>query len=66
MPRCVNDIAIFALQHQTSNQFLRRGIDWFDRLYQEGADQAPVMAVSIHPYIAGVPRPGRSLEELLD
>jgi len=41
MPRCVNDIAIFALQHQTSNQFLRRGIDWFDRLYQEGADQAP-------------------------
>jgi hypothetical protein len=41
MPRCVNDIVIFALQHQTSDQFLRRGIHRFDRLYQEGADQAP-------------------------
>jgi hypothetical protein len=25
-----------------------------------------VMAVSIHPYIAGVPRPGRYLEELFE
>jgi allantoinase len=60
----VNQIAIFARQHQTSDQFLRRGIEWFDRLYQP--TKSRVMAVSIHPYIAGVPRPSRSLEELLD
>ena len=60
----MNDIAIFALEHQTSDQSLRRGLDWFDRLRQPIKPR--VMAVSIHPYIAGVPRPSRSLEELRD
>ncbi|WP_406854219.1 polysaccharide deacetylase family protein [Alsobacter sp. KACC 23698] len=61
-----NDIVVFALQHQTSDQFLRRGMDQFDRLYQEGADNARVMAISIHPYITGVPHRIRYLEDLLD
>ena len=61
-----NDIVVFALQHQTSDQFLRRGIDQFDRLYAEGAENARVMAISIHPYITGVPHRIRYLEELLD
>jgi allantoinase len=61
-----NDIALFALQHQASDQFLRRGMDQFDRLYLEGSDNARVMAISIHPYITGVPHRIRYLEELLD
>jgi len=36
-------------------QFLKRCTDQFDRLYLEGATNARVMAISIHPYITGVP-----------
>jgi allantoinase len=61
-----NDIPVYALQGHRSDEFLRRGIDQFDRLYQESATNARVMAISIHPYITGVPHRIRYLEELLD
>jgi allantoinase len=61
-----NDIVVHALQHMPSEQFLRRCIDQFDRLYQEGADNARVMAISIHPYITGVPHRIGYLEQILD
>lgn len=62
----MNDIVLYPLQHQTSDQFLRRGIDQFERLYAEGADNPRVMAISVHPYVTGVPHRIRYLEELLD
>src|SRR5205814_9253583 len=43
-----NDIVIHALQHLPSEQFLKRCTDQFDRLYLEGADNARIMAISIH------------------
>ena len=61
-----NDIVIHALQHLPSEQFLKRCTDQFDRLYLEGADNARVMAISIHPYITGVPHRIKYLEALLD
>ncbi len=61
-----NDIAVHALQHHASDMFLTRGRDQFDRLYAEGEENARVMAISIHPYITGVPHRIRYLEELLD
>jgi allantoinase len=61
-----NDIVVYALQQHASDELLKRGIDQFDRLYQEGGDNARVMAISIHPYITGVPHRIRYLEELLD
>jgi peptidoglycan/xylan/chitin deacetylase (PgdA/CDA1 family) len=61
-----NDITVYALQQHRSDEFMRRGKDQFDRLYTEGADNARVMAISIHPYITGVPHRIRYLEELLD
>jgi allantoinase len=61
-----NDIAVYALQGHRSDEFLTRGRDQFDRLYAEGAENARVMAISIHPYITGVPHRIRYLEELLD
>lgn len=61
-----NDIAVYALQGHRSDEFLTRGRDQFDRLYAEGDDNARVMAISIHPYITGVPHRIRYLEELLD
>jgi allantoinase len=54
------------LQGHRSDEFLTRGRDQFDRLYAEGAENARVMAISIHPYITGVPHRIRYLEELLD
>lgn len=62
----MNDITVYALQQHDSSVFLKRGIDHFDRLYREGADNARIMALSIHPYITGVPHRIRYLEELLD
>jgi peptidoglycan/xylan/chitin deacetylase (PgdA/CDA1 family) len=61
-----NDIVIHALQHLSAEQFLKRCTDQFDRLYLEGADNARVMAISIHPYITGVPHRIKYLEALLD
>ena len=51
----MNDIAMMALQNHPSEEWLRRGIDHFDRLYEEGEKSARVMAISVHPYITGVP-----------
>jgi hypothetical protein len=45
---------------------LKRCTDQFDRLYLEGASNARIMAVSIHPYITGVPHRIKYLEALLD
>ena len=61
-----NDIAVFALQQHSSDEFFKRGKDQFDRLYQESLDNARVMAISVHPYITGVPHRIRYLEQLLD
>lgn len=61
-----NDIAVYALQGHRSDEFLTRGRDQFDRLYAEGEDNARVMAISVHPYITGVPHRIKYLEELLD
>ena len=62
----VNDVVISAVQQQPSDEILRRGRDQFDRLYQEGAISAKVMAISIHPYLTGVPHRIKYLEALYD
>ena len=60
----MNDISMMALQHHPSEEWLRRGIDHFDRLYAEGGKSARVMAISIHPYITGAPHRIGYLEKL--
>jgi len=45
---------------------LKRCTDQFDRLYLEGDTNARIMAISIHPYITGVPHRIKYLEVLLD
>ena len=61
-----NDIVIHALQHLPSEQFLKRCTDQFDRLYLEGASNARIMAISIHPYITGAPHRIAYLEKLYE
>lgn len=62
----LNDIAVYALQQHTSDELLNRGMDQFDRLYKEGEENARVMAISLHPYITGVPHRIKYIEKLLD
>lgn len=38
----------------------------YDRLHAEGAENARVMAISIHPYVTGVPHRIGMVERLLD
>jgi peptidoglycan/xylan/chitin deacetylase (PgdA/CDA1 family) len=62
----MNDISMMVLQNHPSEEWLRRGIDHFDRLYQEGEKSARVMAISVHPYISGVPHRIAYLERLYE
>ena len=62
----LNDVVIAAVQHQAADELLRRGRDQFDQLYKEGASIPRVMAISIHPYLTGVPHRIRYLEALYD
>ena len=51
----VHDIAMMAIQHHESGAFLRRAIDQFDCLYEEGEENPRVMALAVHPYLSGAP-----------
>lgn len=62
----INDITIMIVQHHESEHFLKRAIDQFDRLYQEGKDRVKVMALAIHPYISGQPHRIKYLEQVYD
>ena len=61
-----NDITIMALQHHSSEEFLKRCKEQFDRLYQESESITRIMAISLHPYITGVPHRIRYLEEIYE
>ncbi|MBX9711521.1 MAG: polysaccharide deacetylase family protein, partial [Xanthobacteraceae bacterium] len=62
----INDVVISAVQQQPSDEIFRRGKDQFDRLYLDGARAPRVMAISIHPYLTGVPHRIKYLEMLYD
>ena len=47
-------------------EIFRRGRDHFDRLLLDGAKTPRVMAISIHPYLTGVPHRIKYLEMLYD
>ena len=62
----LNDIPMMLVQHHESDYLLRRAIDQFDRLYEEGADRAKIMSIAIHPYISGQPHRIKYLEAFYD
>ena len=62
----INDVVISAVEKQPSDEIFRRGRDQFDRLYADGATAPRVMAISIHPYLTGVPHRIKYLEMLYD
>ena len=62
----INDVVISAVQQQRSDEIFQRGRDHFDRLHLDGAKTPRVMAISIHPYLTGVPHRIKYLEMLYD
>ncbi len=62
----INDIPLMALQHHRSDELYHRGVAQLDRLWQDSAASARVMAISVHPYITGVPHRIGAFERLLD
>jgi hypothetical protein len=61
-----NDIPMMLIQHHPAEEVLRRGIDQFERLYQDSAAITRVMAISLHPYISGVPHRIGYVERLFE
>ncbi|MFH1124571.1 MAG: polysaccharide deacetylase family protein [Pseudomonadota bacterium] len=49
----LNDIPAFLYHHMAPEQFSRMIIDQFDTLYREGAQQARVMCIALHPFLIG-------------
>jgi hypothetical protein len=62
----LNDVVISAVQQHPSDEMLKRGKAHFDRLYKDGAKTPRVMAISVHPYLSGVPHRIAYLEQLYD
>jgi allantoinase len=62
----LNDVVVSAVQQHASDEMLRRGKAHFDRLVQDGAQQPRVMAISVHPYLSGVPHRIGYVEQLYD
>lgn len=62
----INDIPMMMLQHHRSDEFYRRGVEHFDRLLEDSLLAPRVMAISVHPYITGVPHRIGYFERLLD
>lgn len=62
----LNDIPVMIVQHHESPYWAQRCRDALDRLREEGAGRAKIMAIAIHPYISGQPHRIRYLEEVYD
>jgi peptidoglycan/xylan/chitin deacetylase (PgdA/CDA1 family) len=62
----LNDIPMMVIQHHTSDEWVRRARDQFDRLYAEGARNPRVMALAVHPYNSGVAHRIKHFEAVYD
>jgi hypothetical protein len=67
----INDVPMMAVSQHASEEWLKRGIRQFDRLYEESTAQrrpagARVMAISVHPFLSGVPHRIGYVEELFE
>jgi allantoinase len=62
----INDITLMVSHHHESDVLLRRTADAFDRLYEESAQSARVMAIGVHPYVTGAAHRIKYFEQLYD
>jgi allantoinase len=62
----LNDIPMMAVQHHKASELFDRVVDQFERLYDEGSENARVMGFAMHPYITGAPHRIGYFERALD
>ena len=62
----ISDLPMMVVHHHESRVWLERAKDHFDRLYLDGAKNARIMSMSVHPYISGVPHRIRYFEAVYD
>ena len=62
----INDVVMTSVQVHKSDEIFTRGKLQFDRLYQEADENVKIMAISVHPYLTGVPHRISFFEQLLD
>src|SRR6266853_1018761 len=62
----INDITLMVSHHHESEVLTKRTIDAFDRLYEESAESARVMAIGVHPYVSGAAHRIKYFEALYD
>lgn len=62
----INDIPLMAIQNHRSDELYHRGVQQLDRLWRDSVQAPRVMAISVHPYITGVPHRIDAFERLLD
>ena len=60
-----NDVAMMLIQHHPAREYRDRAADQFEQIYRDSERSARVMALSVHPYIMGVPHRFRYFRELL-
>ena len=62
----INDIGLIDRQGTPASAFAAYIIDAFDTLYREGADQARVLPIALHPFLIGAPHRAPHLAKALD
>jgi allantoinase len=62
----INDVVMTSIQTHKSDEIYNRGKLQFDRLYKESDENPKIMAISVHPYLTGVPHRILFFEKLLD
>lgn len=61
----LNDMPLFNMPSISIQDFERRIIDSFDVLYEEGANNARVLGIALHPFLIGSPHRIRYLDRAL-
>jgi allantoinase len=62
----LNDIPMMIVKHHEAAYWRQSCIDYFHRLYKEGAERPRIMAIAIHPYISGQPHRIAYLEQVYE
>src|SRR4029077_3641172 len=61
-----NDVAMIAVQHHAGREYRDRAINQIDQLLLDSKESARVMALTVHPYLLGVPHRLRYFREALE
>jgi allantoinase len=61
----LNDIPIYVVQHHRSPEIYERSRDAFEILYEEGAESARFMGISMHPYVSGAAHRIKYIDKIL-